>query len=265
MEGLIPTSDLPTAVAAIVISFGVAAVYFVVAYRLFLRPVSEEARIASYQFSLWWGGLGASVALSGVEVALAVFNVLPFALALTLGLLSVAIDCAFLWGLVGFLTYVYTGRYHILEVSAFYFVFYVAALYYLLAQGPYALGLQAGLPTVLYSMAPNSPLMVLILLGILVPEIVGATLYLSLLGRTSDPTARYRILLVGTSILLWFAVDAFFPASTSAWMLAKSVIEVIPGLMSLMAFFPPAWATRRYGVAGTTGYDRKPPEAAAHP
>ncbi|MCI4339167.1 MAG: hypothetical protein L3J68_02390 [Thermoplasmata archaeon] len=265
MTGLVSTSALPTVAATIVVAFGVAVVYLYIGYRLYQRPVSSESRVATAQFSIWWGGLGANVGIQAIALALAVANALPFALALTLGLLLVAIDCAFLWGLVGFLIYVYTGRYHLFELTLFYSGFYVLALYYTLSQVPYAVAVQNGVATLLYSVSPNVGLEAVALLGILVPEVVGAVLYLSLLRRTRDPNARFRIGLVGTAILLWFAIDAVFPASSNALILTKTVLEVIPGLMSLIAFFPPDSARRRFGapppkeLSLTTGERPVPP------
>jgi hypothetical protein len=263
MGDLVPASGIPTAVAVVVVSAVATAVSSYVAYRISRRRVSPEFRLASAQFSLWWGGVGASVALTGLEVVLAALNVLPFPLAMTFYLISIIIDCAFLWALTGFLIYVYTGRYHLLEVTFFYAAFYAFALYWILAQAPYAVTLMAGIPTIEYSVSPILALTIVILVGLLAPEIGGAIAYLSLLRRTQDHTARYRIALVGSSILLWFALDAFIPGTTTAWVLAKSLLEVIPGLMSLFAFMPPEWARRKFHLETPEGMHGDPKEMMA--
>jgi hypothetical protein len=245
MGTLIAAPALPKAIATVVVSIVVAGVYSYIGYRLSRRRVSAESRLASVQFSLWWAGLGVSVALTGTEIALAALNFLPFALALTFVLTSILVDVAFLWGLVGFLTYVYTGRYHLLELSVFYAAFYSVAIYWILAQHPYAVATQAGLPVVQYTTAAIPAFTVVIVIGLLAPEIVGAFLYLSLLRRTDDRAQRYRISLVGGSILLFFALDIIIPATSGDWVLLKNLLLVVPGLISLIALSPPEWVRSR--------------------
>ena len=265
MGMLISPSAVPTAAATLVVSAGVTAVYVFVGLRLSRRPVSPKTRLASAQFGLWWIGLGASVALSGVEVGLAMLNALPFPLAETLYLVSIIIDCAFLWGLVGALVYVYTGRYHLVELSVFYASFYVVVLYYVIAQAPYGVALIAGIPALEYSTPPIIALSVVVILGILAPEIGGAILYLSLLRRTTDRTQRFRISMVGTSILLWWALDVFVPSSTGSWVLARTILEVIPGVLTIVAILPPGWVQRRLHVTSAQGPDYDPREMLARP
>jgi hypothetical protein len=248
MSALIPASDSAAAIAAAVTSLGVGAVYLFIAYRIADRQTSPATRMASLQFGLWWGGLGASVGLGGVEVALAVAGALPYASAMTLYLLTVLIDCVFLWGLTGFLTYVYTGRYHLLEVSALYAAFYVAYLYWFFAQAPTLVTFEAAQPVWHYGAAANVPLEFVLLVLLIGPELVGAILYLSLRLRTQDSAQRYRINLVGGGILLWFALDLVVPSATIPWLIARTLLQVVPGLMSLIAFYPPEWARRKYGV-----------------
>jgi len=265
MSPLIPASEVPAAVAIFVVSLGVAAVYVYVGFRIAGRPVSAGSRLASYQLGLWWAGLGASVALGGFELLLALLNAFPFAAAQTTYLVTILVDCVFLWALVGFLTYVYTGRYHLLELSVFYVAFYIAVLYYFFSQDAYAVKFLADQAVFQYTAVPNPVLEVALVIGLLGPEIAGAALYLSLRRRTKDSAQRYRIGLVGGGILLWFALDVFVPATTPAWLLTRTVLELIPGLMSLIAFFPPEWARRRYGVTAVSGPELEPNEVAAQP
>jgi hypothetical protein len=234
--------------ALVVTTLGVAAVYLYVGYRLAERRTSPASRLASIQFALWWGGLGASVGLGGIELLLAVGNALSFPLAMTIQMVSLLVDCTFLWGLTGFLLYVYTGRYHLIEVSMVYIGFYIAYLYWFFAQVPYAIVFRMANPTWQFHVGENFPLTLVLVIVLIGPELVGAILYLSLRFRTRDAAQRYRITLVGGGILLWFALDLFIPGSTIPWLIAKTLLQVIPGILSLTAFYPPGWARRRYGV-----------------
>ncbi|MGA8303046.1 MAG: hypothetical protein WA691_08925 [Thermoplasmata archaeon] len=242
-----------------------AAVYLYVGYRIADRRVSPTSRLASIQFALWWGGLGASVGLGGIELLLALSGAFPYALAMTTELVGVIVDCTFLWGLTGFLTYVYTGRYHLFEVSLLYIGFYIAYLYWFFAQSPTVEVFVAAQPMWHYAASPNVPLELILVIVLVGPELVGAILYLSLRFRTRDTAQRYRIGLVGGGILLWFAVDLFIPATSIPLLIARTLFLVIPGLMSLIAFYPPEWARRKYGVTSFDTHLVEGREAAPNP
>lgn len=261
MTPIVGPHEAPIAAATVVVSLAVASVYLFVGYRLSERVVSPAARLASVQLALWWGGLGATVVLGAVETAFALANSLPLALALTLTIVDDIVTVVALWGLVGFLTYVYTGKYHLPEWGATYGMFFVLAIYYTLAQTPYAVAFSGGAVTILYSVAPIRWLEAVIIVILVGPELVGAILYLSLLRRTRVQEQRARIWLVGGGILLWFALDIFVPGSSGGWLLVRSLLEIIPGLMSLIAFYPPAWAQRRFGLTNSLRRSERMPEA----
>ncbi len=246
MSSLVPSSQLPAAWVTVGVSFLVAAVYLYFAYRLSQRNVAPAARLASNQFALWWGGIGITGAISGVEVALAAAGVITLPEAQTIYFLSVLIDCAFLWGLVGFLIFVYTGRYHLFELTAFYAWFYITVLYFVFARVPSGVSYSAGSVSLVYSVPAVPALELVIVLGLIVPEILGAILYLSLARRSPAGSAqRLRIWLVGGGILLWFAIDVFVPSSTAGWAIVRTILELVPGAMSLIAFYPPSWGPAR--------------------
>jgi hypothetical protein len=220
-------------------------VYAYVGLRLYGRPVSPAARLAVAQFSVWWLGLGVSSALGAFEALLAYAGLLSLAAAFTLLLLVVLLDVVLLWGLVGFLVYVYTGRYHLLELGIFYAAFYVAALYYEILSAPYAVTVVAGVPTLSVLKVSNPILVGFVIIGLIVPELAAAIFYVSLLRRTRDRIQRYRIALVSSSLFLWFAVNVFVPTSTGTWTVAKDLLNVVPALLALIAYFPPESIRRR--------------------
>lgn len=248
MSPLVPPHDTAITAATLVVSLAAASIYLYVGKRLFERLVSTSARLASIQLALFWGGLGVSILLGAVEVALALGNAFTLPLALTFVIMSDLVAVIALWGLVGFLTYVYTGRYHLPEWGAIYIAFFVMAIYYTLAQAPSGVAFVMGAPTIVYAVAPIKWLEAPIILILVGPELVGAILYLSLLRRTKVQEQRSRIWLVGGGILLWMGLDLFVPGTTGGWILARTVLEVIPGLMTLIAYYPPTWAQRRLGL-----------------
>jgi hypothetical protein len=236
-------------VGTAVVSTVAAGVYGYVAGELYQRPVSPTSRLGLIQFSIWWGGLGASAAITALESLLAFAGLLNLDLAVAFSLFVILLDVVLLWGLTGSLIYVYTGRYYLVPLSAFYGLFYFAALYYSILGHPYAVAVKAGVPTVLAPTVNDPVLVGFVILALIGPELVVAILYLSLLRRVRGPAQRYRIALVGSSILLWFGVDGFVPSSTVAWTLTKGILVVIPALLSLIALKPPEAIRRRFQAA----------------
>jgi hypothetical protein len=108
--------------------------------------------------------------------------------------------------------------------------------------------------------AANSWIAVVLLL----PVVVASASYLAMLGRTESATARWRILLVGGGLTLWSAAaivgriagapEAFVIARLAGALLAFAVV---------LAYAPPTWATRRWGILGVRGeLPPKPPNPA---
>ncbi|MCI4337470.1 MAG: hypothetical protein L3K17_09865 [Thermoplasmata archaeon] len=235
-----------------------AAAYAYVAYRLSQRQVAPAAVLASRQFTLWWAGLSGTAVLGGAAVLLATLGWLTLPVAETAEFVIVLLDCAILWGLVGYLTYVYTGRYYLVPLSAFYAVFYVAVLYFEISEVPIGAHIQAGSLTLTYAHpVVLGPLVDFVVFGLLVPEFAGAFAYLSLLRSTRDPAQRYRITLVSLSILLWFSAALFIPSSPASWGLVKGLLEAGSALLTLAAYSPPHWVRERLSssVAGAGGPD----------
>ncbi len=248
MSSLVPPQDAGVTAVTVVVALAAACVYFYVGKRLFDRVVSPSARLASVQLAVFWGGLGATIFLDGLESGLALANAFPLAVALTFLVVLDLVAVVALWGLVGFLTYVYTGKYHLVAWGGIYIAFFVLAMYYTFAQAPSGVTFTDFAPALVYAVPPIKWLEAVIIVLLVGPELVGAVLYLSLLRRTRVREQRSRIWLVGGAILLWMGFDLFVPSSTGPWIVVHTVLEVIPGLMTLIAFYPPSWAQRRFGL-----------------
>jgi hypothetical protein len=232
-------------------------VYAYVGWRLMQRPMPYAARLPAAQFSIWWIGLGVASLITGLEGIGGGLGILGFPSAFTAYFLTLLVDAALLWGLVGYLAYIYTGKYHLLELSLFYAAFYVAAVDYVIGREPYAVVLSAGVPTLLYHFGDSGPVFGFVAFGLLVPEFVGLVLYLSLIRRTTDRTRRYRIGMVSVSLwsyfLLAFVGTPSSIAAAEAWNLLKAILDVVSALVALVAFFPPAPLRRWLRVDAVPG------------
>jgi hypothetical protein len=252
--------------AAGLVAFGTVPVYLYVGDRLRRRPVPDRARLPSLQFTVWWWGLAASSALGGIGEILWAFRSLTLPLDLTLEILSVLVGVAFLWGLVGYLTYLYTGTYHLIGWTVFYAAFFVAVVYYEFALVPIGVTAMAGVPTLVdaRSAASLGLLTVFVVFSLLVPEFAGIVLYASLLRRTRDRTLRYRIAFVSLGLAIFLGSD-IAPSPTPlvpavAWTLVKAVIEVGASLIVLVAYFPPARLQRALRIEPMDAIDGRAPE-----
>jgi hypothetical protein len=223
-------------------------VYGYVGFRLYQRPVPTPARLPATQFSIWWWGIGVTAAIGGVEGTLASIGALHLTLGLTFYLLTVLVDAVTLWGLVGYLVYLYTGRYHLVALSAFYAAFYVVTLYWIIAGGPSGISLASGTPAVTESHALGGVIVAFVLFGLLGPELVAMVLYASLLRKVSDRTLRYRIAVVTVSLLLFFLV-AFIPGAGGPRAFVEALFDVLSAIVAFVAFFPPAALQRALGVS----------------
>ena len=240
-----------------------APVFGFVAWRMFRRPVPERARLPASQFSLWWAAVGAGALVTGVEGVAGAVGALSFAAAYSAYLVTLLVDAVALWGLVSYLVYIYFGKYHLVELSGFYALFYVAALYYTIARHPYAVYLPAGVPTLEYSYPNAGVVFGFVVLALLIPEILGVVLYVSLLRRTTERTPRYRIVVVSASLVLYFGLAFFAPPASlvpaNVWTLGKAMLDVFAAGLAFAAYFPPVWVQRRLGVEPVPGPGRAVP------
>jgi hypothetical protein len=234
--------------AAGVLAFAILPLYFYVGERLRRRPTSEQARLPQLQFTIWWWGLGVSSALAGIEDILWSAGALTLPLALTIEILSVMVAVVILWGLVGYLTYLYTGKHHLVAWSLFYLAFFVSILYYEFALGPIGVGLVNGAPGLIEAHTATSvgPIVDFVVFALVIPELAGIVLYATLIRRTRDRTLRFRIACVTLGLSLWFGIDFVSPGSVApeAWNLVKTNVQAVAAVITLVAYQPPGWLRR---------------------
>lgn len=250
-------------VAIGIASLGTTGVYGYVGNRLFHRPVAPASRLAATQFALWWYGLAATAAITGVEALLEVAGVLSYPMAITAYLVSLLVAVAVLWGIVGYLTYLYTGRYYVGPLTVFYAIFYVAVVYYVFSEGPTGFAVTGGTVGITYAGTGPLALAVFVVVGLIVPEFAGAIAYLSLLRRTRDRTLRYRITMVGMSVLLWFLFSLLISGESGPASFARAIAGAGTAVIALVGLLPPAWIRDRLHVAAVPGPEPSGPEVAA--
>lgn len=243
-------------------SLVVAGAYGYLALRLGRRRLSAEVRRAAGQFALFWAALGLGTAITGAESLYAAFAMPTLAVAVTAEYVVVLVLCVVLWSLVGYLFYIFTGRDAALPLAGLYAVLYVLVLYYLIASMPNGVTVTEGAVGLTYASTVTGPFLAVLLLILVVPELVGTISYLTLLFRTRDPTVRYRVGLVGFSLLAFFGLSFLDVGARLGGSLAAVTFAQLVGVFAvigiLLAYYPPSPIRRRYGIRAI---DETPPSA----
>ncbi|MDE1819215.1 MAG: hypothetical protein KGJ23_02720 [Euryarchaeota archaeon] len=238
-----------------------AGIYAVLAWTLSRRQVSAASRVANTQFAVWWGALSASTLIGSLESLYAAFAAPGLDVAASALLLTVAVICVALWGLVGYLIFVFTGRYHLLPLTLVYVVYYVLLSSFVTARlvdyvatngAAGAVSVVDGSVSLNFITTGGGAALDLLLAFLLLPEIVGAVLYLTLYRRTTDRTVRFRILMVGGGLLGWLGSSSILALVGASGSLAGLVFTrttgVVAALAILMAFRPPEWVRTRFDL-----------------
>jgi hypothetical protein len=228
--------------------------YAYVGRLILARHVEGEAQLANRMFAAWWMGF------AFLEFAIAAFNV-PTAL----GYRDLALYVTFinvillvivlaLWGLVGYLLYLYTGHqrwfwsltagYAILALLVLYLIAWIDPIGLKETQAGVTIDAQRQLP------APYSTAFAVLISG---PIVAAAIAYGSLFFRTKEPGPRFRIAMVAGSFIAWFgwslvsSLTGFSQAHQGElWYTAlNSAIGLLAPSLILMAYRPPGWIRER--------------------
>jgi hypothetical protein len=234
-------------------SFLGVAIYLYIGGRLSRRLVSPEAKLPAMQFVLFWVGLAASTALSGIESLVAAFQTPPFAVVVSFEYYDIVIVAAALWGLISYLFFLYTGRSGIVSVTLLYIIEFGLLVYYVSASVPNGVTVTYGEVELTYSTPLFGPIVDAAVLILVIPEFVAGFAYLRLFFRAKERTVRYRIALVSGGILGWFFLDFVDFGSLSGgnllWLFFGRVLLIAASLIVLMAYYPPRYIREHFGIA----------------
>lgn len=244
--------DVDALIAGVFSLVGVG-IYLFLGVRLANRPVSAHSRLPAGQFALFWIGL-AVVTLLGALLSLeAIFVVPSIALVITFVHLEILVLCAVLWGLLGYLTYLYTGRSYLVVWSVWYGALYLV-LTYIITAATKTVTVTQGTVTLQYTNLVGGPVLDVLIALLLAPEFLGALLYFTLVFRSRDPTIRYRVTLVSWSLIAWFGLASINLAGLLGGGFAAQLLDhslgVIAAIVILLAYYPPRFVRARLRVTG---------------
>lgn len=244
-----------TLLTSAIFSLVSAVVYGIVGLQLSKRVVQDSASNFAWKlFTLWWFGLAVSTLTGFIFSLLGAIGrtILPVYVALSY--VNLLISCIALWGLLYYLIYLFTGNTRILvPLSAFYLFYFVLLVYYLTVSTPNGVEVGRWTTSLKFLFPLTGPVIVLILLLLVLPQIFGALAYFTLFFRVEERTQKYRILLVSLSLVTWFGLallaQAIGFAEEDWWQVASRAIGLAAAFVILMAYRPPGLIQRRLGVA----------------
>ncbi len=234
-----------------------ATVYMLVANTVLRRRPQGPGRGAATAFALWWWCL-AALSL-GALVDFGIRHTVGWSLAGLLGytqlvLLDITIALA---ALMYYLIYLYTGRPGAWKpIAVAYAIYFGAILYYIAAADPVgveasALGSQLEYANDLSGTTFARMLGLLLIL----PIMIAAVAYFSLFFKAPERSQRFRIAMVAGALFVWFGssliVGQFTDyGETHSWRLISPLIALTASWIIFVAFSPPNWLQRRFGIQG---------------
>lgn len=224
-----------------------AAAFLAVGRRFHRLQVGAGARLARRAFVAWWWGFAAYLAGAGALDLLAAAGLRPLAPFVGFRAAAGLLLAAAAWGLAYHILYLWSGRQGWALPLAFYYGA-VGSAYSLLVllHHPVGVAVTPWSADVEYAVPPTGPLWTAVLASVGLPLVLGSLAFLGLLAKAHDRLRRYRIALVGGSLLLW--VTAGFAAEVGGGEMARFVAIVVLGLVAATcvtaAYYPPAMVQR---------------------
>jgi hypothetical protein len=220
-------------------------IYGYVGWRLSKRVVaSSEAKLAWQSFTVWWYGLAATTLISGLLNLFGAFGLTNLPLFVTATYINLQVICLALLGLFYYLIFLFTGNSRWLKpLAILYTICYILLVYVVTASNPVSVTLEPWNTTLSYEIPLMGPFVVLLVVLLYVSQIIGGFAYFTLYFRMSDPTQKYRILLVSWSIIIWFLSPFIAVAGGLTeqdwWQLVSRLIGLAAALTIIMAYLPP--------------------------
>lgn len=204
-------------------------------------------------FAAWWYGIGANKAMAGAYGLAAAVGLLSNDAYETLLILNFIVLAVSLGCLLYYLLFLLSGRRGwMLPVFTFYVAFFFLLTYNVLRQGLVGFEISGWRLNPHYEDPSPSPLGIIVLAILLLPQVIGALAYFTLFFRIDDRRLRFRIALVSWSIIAWTLSLAFVTlpglAARTPFQISSRLVGVLAAVACVVAYAPPAWLRRRLGL-----------------
>jgi hypothetical protein len=244
----------PTLIFGAFLSLLSAGIYFYVGRSLGRRRVaSPESRLAWNLFVVWWYALAGSTFAGGLLSLLGALGMTSLALFVAVTQVNLLAICVGLFGMLYYLLYLFTGSTRwSTPLILFYLAYYTLMVYYISASVPVSVSLGRWDTNLEFQQPLTGPLIGVVLVLLVFPQIIGSLAYFTLFFRVKEATQKYRVAMVSMSILVWF-LSAFLARIAGLsqfdwWQVASRLIGLAATLAILLAYKPMPWIKRRLGV-----------------
>jgi hypothetical protein len=220
-----------------------AAAFLAVGRRFLHREVAPGHGLPRNAFVTWWWGFALYLLLQGATTMAAAAGAVSLPVAIALRALNGPVIAAAAWGLAYHILFLWSGKGWWALPLAFYYGAAGAtySLWGLLHEAEGVLVTDWAVD-VQYTTPLEGPVWTFVLASFGLPLVLGSIAYLALAGKVDGRGPRYRILLVGGSLLVW--VVAGFAAEVAGGHAVRFVAIVVLGLLTaaavMAAYFPPS-------------------------
>ena len=238
--------------AGAVASAATAVIWLAVGLRLLPRNVPAPASVAARRFAIWWIALGLHTVLAVALAAAIGFDAASPAVAAGLAYAAVVLIAVMFWGLLSYLAYLFIGRSSVYPVVTAAYVIQGALLFAVIWRlRPDGATMSGITPVLTYAHSAGASVSTIFAFIAFLPPLIAAALYLTLAFRAPTRTVRYRVILIGASITIWFSqailVQSLAPGDVGG-QIASRLVGVAAALAVLIAYEPPAWLRRALHV-----------------
>jgi hypothetical protein len=217
------------------------------------RDAQGSDRLALSMFRAWWFGVAIFVGLGGVWSVLDVLAPPQAPLQFAMAVISMLSVCVAVWGLLFYVTYLYTGRTGSFLFGLGFYGLVFSGMVYALAADPTGRELTAWHQSIVRLAILTGPLLSAIIVVFLLPALGALLAYVRLYGRVETRGQRFRLGLSTGSLIVWFglAILAWVAgvAHSLVWVYVGRILALLAALAVLVAYVPPRWVVQRLRLA----------------
>ena len=217
------------------------------------RPLTGDDRLAGTLFAVWWYSAALVIGNQALRTILVLAGVTDPNVHFVQGIAGMIPLATSVWGLSYYMVYLLTGRSRWLApLTAFYVAYLIYLFWFAVVRGVAGVALGEWQATVL-TVNPASLAMNLIFgVWLAGPVLFAVGAYSVLALRETDPTRRYRLVLVSSGFLLLFGIVLIGYivgwVDESWFSLAYQIPALLASVLAVLAYRPPRWVQRRWGI-----------------
>ena len=239
-------------------AFATAALFMFVGRKAGRPDAQGSDLLALSMFRVWWLGVAIFLFIGGLLSLLDGQGLAGGPLGFSVAVLSMLAVCVAVWGLVFYVTYLYTGKTKSFLLGLTFYAVIFGGMVFALASDATGMELAAWHQSVVRLAILTGPLLSGIIVAFLIPALVALAGYAGLYRRVKSPAQRFRLGLSIGSLIIWFGLAILAWAGGFAdslpWVYLGRLLALAAALGVLIAYRPPRWVAQRLQLV---------PEAAA--